>query len=192
MINPSEVGKAGEMVRLRTLESIWIQGKLRMWGRWSYIGGGSDGNMFNQLLTSGKITKKAINEALRRMKKAGISKPELEAFFREILEGKNKSGLAFCTDEEAMVVNSVLSEILIRSGNKRLYDLIEDRYIKRLSKKAMARDLNEKHPEWCLRTCESRIDVWLNFAESMLYAPMCDAFGTNSDRFYLNACAESA
>ncbi|MEX5292826.1 DUF1133 family protein [Citrobacter portucalensis] len=192
MINPSEVGKAGEMVRLRTLESIWIQGKLRMWGRWSYIGGGSGGNMFNQLLASGKITKTAINEALRRMKKAGISKPELEAFFREILEGKNKSGLAFCTDEEAMVVNSVLSEILIRSGNKRLYDLIEDRYIKRLSKKAMARDLNEKRPEWCLRTCESRIDVWLNFAESMLYAPMCDAFGTNSDRFYLNACAESA
>ena len=192
MINPSEVGKNGEMLRLRTLESIWIQGKLRMWGRWSYIGGGSGANMFNQLLASGKITKKAINEALRRMKKAGISKPELEAFFREILEGKNKSGLAFCTDEEAMVVNSVLSEILIRSGNKRLYDLIEDRYIKRLSKKAMARDLNEKHPEWCLRTCESRIDVWLNFAESMLYAPMCDAFGTNSDRFYLNACAESA
>lgn len=192
MINPSEVGKNGEMLRLRTLESIWIQGKLRMWGRWSYIGGGSGGNMFNQLLASGKITKKAINEALRRMKKAGISKPELEAFFREILEGKNKSGLAFCTDEEAMVVNSVLSEILIRSGNKRLYDLIEDRYIKRLSKKAMARDLNEKHPEWCLRTCESRIDVWLNFAESMLYAPMCDALGTNSDRFYLNACAESA
>lgn len=69
------------------------------------------------------------------MKKAGISKPELEAFFREILEGKNKSGPAFCTDEEAMVVNSVLSEILIRSGNKRLYDLIEDRYIKRLSKR---------------------------------------------------------
>ncbi|HBR0324705.1 TPA: DUF1133 family protein, partial [Klebsiella pneumoniae] len=38
MINPSEVGKAGEMVRLKTLEAIWIQGKLRMWGRWSYIG----------------------------------------------------------------------------------------------------------------------------------------------------------
>ena len=31
MINPSEVGKAGEMVRLKTLEAIWIQGKLRMW-----------------------------------------------------------------------------------------------------------------------------------------------------------------
>ncbi|TKU56835.1 DUF1133 family protein [Citrobacter sp. wls712] len=192
MINPSEVGKSGEMVRLRTLESIWIQGKLRMWGRWSYIGGGSGGNMFNQLLASGKITKTAINEALRRMKKAGISKPELEAFFKEIQEGNNKSGLAFCTDEEALAINAVLSEILVQSGHKKLYALIEDRYIKRLSKKAMARDLNEKHPEWCLRTCESRIDVWLNVAESMLYKPMCDVFGTNSNRFYLNSCAESA
>ncbi|ATM36009.1 hypothetical protein CRN23_04015 [Klebsiella pneumoniae] len=27
MINPSEVGKAGEMVRLKTLEAIWIQGR---------------------------------------------------------------------------------------------------------------------------------------------------------------------
>ncbi|MDM2792041.1 DUF1133 family protein [Citrobacter sp. Cpo114] len=192
MINPSEVGKSGEMVRLRTLESIWIQGKLRMWGRWSYIGGGSGGNMFNQLLASGKITKTAINEALRRMKNAGISKPELEAFFKEIQEGNNKSGLAFCTDEEALAINAVLCGVLVQSGHKKLYALIEDRYIKRLSKKAMARNLNEKHPEWCLRTCESRIDVWLNVAESMLYKPMCDTFGTNSDRFYLNSCAESA
>ena len=192
MINPSEIGKTGEMVRLRTLESIWVQGKLRMWGRWSYIGGGSGGNMFNQLLASGKITKTAIKEALRRMKKAGISKPELEAFFKEIQQGQNKSGLAFCTDEEARTINAVLSEVLVQSGQKNLYALIEDRYIKRLSKKAMARDLNKKHPEWCLRTCESRIDVWLNVAESMLYKPMCDAFGTNGDRFRLNSCAESA
>lgn len=192
MINPSEVGKAGEMVRLRTLESIWIQGKLRMWGRWSYIGGGTGGNMFNQLLASGKITKTAINEALRRMKKAGISKPELEAFFKEILEGKNKSGLAFCSDEEALKIDSVISAELLRADNTGLHKLIEDRYIYRMSKKAMARALNEKHPEWCLRTCESRIDVWLSLAESVLYRPMCDAFGTNGDRFYLNDCAESA
>ncbi|MEF3214350.1 DUF1133 family protein [Klebsiella pneumoniae] len=192
MINPSEVGKAGEMVRLKTLEAIWIQGKLRMWGRWSYIGGGSGGNMFNQLLASGKITKTAINDALRRMKKSGITKPELEAFFCEILAGKNKSGLAFCTDEEGLIIDSVLSAQLVRSGNKALYKLIKDRYVYRMSKKAMAKELNEKHPEWCLRTCESRIDVWLNLAESMLYAPMCDTFGTNGDRFYLNSCAESA
>ncbi|MCZ0878849.1 DUF1133 family protein [Raoultella ornithinolytica] len=189
MINPSEVGKSGEMVRLRTLESIWIQGKLRMWGRWSYIGGGSGGNMFNQLLASGKITKTAINDALRRMKKSGITKPELEAFLKEILNGKNKSGLAFCTDEEGLKIDSVLSAELVRSGNKGLYKLIKDRYVYRMSKKAMAKELNEKHPEWCLRTCESRVDVWLNLAESMLYAPMCDMFGTNGDRFYLNSCA---
>ncbi|HHC2597320.1 TPA: DUF1133 family protein, partial [Klebsiella pneumoniae] len=163
-----------------------------MWGRWSYIGGGSGGNMFNQLLASGKITKTAINDALRRMKKSGITKPELEAFFKEILSGKNKSGLAFCTDEEGLIIDSVLSAQLVRSGNKALYQLIRDRYVCRMSKKAMAKELNEKHPEWCLRTCESRIDVWLNLAESMLYAPMCDALGTNGDRFYLNSCAKSA
>lgn len=192
MINPSEVGKAGEMVRLRTLESIWIQGKLRMWGRWSYIGGGSGGNMFNQLLASSKITKTAINDALRRIKKSGISKPELEAFFKEILEGKQKSSLAFCTDDEAMIIDAVMSEVLVRSGNEKLQAVIEKRYVRRLSKKAIARELNEKHPEWCLRTCESRIDVWLNVAESMLYRPMCDAFGTNANKFYLNSCAENA
>ncbi len=126
------------------------------------------------------------------MKKSGITKPELEAFFKEILSGKNKSGLAFCTDEEGLKIDSVLSTELVRSGNKALYKLIKDRYVYRMSKKAMAKELNEKHPEWCLRTCESRIDVWLNLAESMLYAPMCDAFGTNSDRFYLNSCVGSA
>lgn len=128
MINPSEVGKAGEMVRLKTLEAIWIQGKLRMWGRWSYIGGGSGGNMFNQLLASGKVTKTAINEALRRMKKSGISKPELEAFFREILAGKNKSGLAFCTDDEGLLIDKVLGAVLITGGHKELYHLLVDHY----------------------------------------------------------------
>jgi hypothetical protein len=112
MINPSEVGKSGEMVRLRTLESIWVQGKLRMWGRWSYIGGGSGGNMFNQL-ASGKITKTAINDALRRMKKSGITKPELEAYLREILDSKNKSGLAFCSDEEGLKVDGVIASVLM-------------------------------------------------------------------------------
>lgn len=192
MINPSEVGKSGEMIRLRTLESIWIQGKLRMWGRWSYIGGGSGGNMFNQLLASGKITKTAINDALRRMKKSGITKPELEAFFKEILSGKNKSGLAFCTDEEGLKIDSVLSTELVRSGNKALYKLIKDRYVYRMSKKAMAKELNEKHPDWCFMTCRRRVDAWISLAESMLYAPMCDAFGTNGDRFYLQSEPETA
>lgn len=57
MINPSTTGKGGEMLRLNTLESVWIQGKLRMWGRWSYIGSGSVGHMFNNLLASKKSVK---------------------------------------------------------------------------------------------------------------------------------------
>ncbi|MGR7274669.1 DUF1133 family protein [Klebsiella aerogenes] len=192
MINPSEVGKSGEMVRLRTLESIWIQGKLRMWGRWSYIGGGSGGNMFNQLLASGKITKTAINEALRRMKKSGISKPELEAFFREILEGKNKSGLSFCTDDEGLKIDGVLGAVIVSPGHKALYDVLVEIYRLRKSKRHIAEELQEKHPEWCYMTCRRRVDTWLSLAESMLYAPMCDAFDTNGDRFYLLSEPETA
>ena len=192
MINPSEVGKSGEMVRLRTLESIWIQGKLRMWGRWSYIGGGSGGNMFNQLLASGKITKTAINEALRRMKKTGITKPELEAYFREILSGKNKSGLAFCTDDEGLKIDGVLGAVIVSPGHKALYDVLVERYRLRKSKRRIAEELQDKHPEWCFMTCRRRVDAWLSLAESMLYAPMCDAFGTNGDRFKLHSEQESA
>ncbi|HDS6977512.1 TPA: DUF1133 family protein, partial [Escherichia coli] len=115
MINPSEIGKTGEMVRLRTLESIWVQGKLRMWGRWSYISGGTSGNMFNQLLVSSKITKTAINDALRRMKKSGITKPELEAYLREILNSKNKSSLAFCSDDEGLKIDGVIASVLMNN-----------------------------------------------------------------------------
>lgn len=192
MINPSEVGKSGEMVRLRTLESIWIQGKLRMWGRWSYIGGGSGGNMFNQLLASGKITKTAINDALRRMKKSGITKPELEAFLKEILSGKNKSGLSFCTDDEGLLIDRVLGAILIANEHKGLYSVLVDHYRLRKSKRRIAEELQGKHPEWCFMTCRRRVDTWISLAESMLYTPMCDAFGTNGDRFYLQSEPETA
>ncbi|HID8938211.1 TPA: DUF1133 family protein [Enterobacter hormaechei] len=192
MINPSEVGKSGEMVRLRTLESIWVQGKLRMWGRWSYIGGGSGGNMFNQLLASGKITKTAINDALRRMKKSGITKPELEAYLREILDSKNKSGLAFCSDEEGLKVDSVIASALMNDEYRGLYGVIVDRHRLRKSKLQMANELNAKHPDWTLITCRRRIDTWVSLAESILYAPLCDAFGTNSDRFKLQGEQESA
>ncbi|MGL5599469.1 MAG: DUF1133 family protein [Silvania sp.] len=192
MINPSEVGKAGETVRLRTLESIWIQGKLRMWGRWSYIGGGSGGNMFNQLLASSTITKTAINDALRRMKKSGISKPELEAYLRAILDSKNKSGLAFCSDEEGLRVDGVIASVLMNDDYRSLYGVIVDRHRLRKSKLQMANELQAKHPDWTLITCRRRIDTWLSLAESILYAPVCDAFGTNGDRFQLQNEQESA
>ncbi|WP_410967731.1 DUF1133 family protein, partial [Salmonella sp. SAL4452] len=78
----------------------------------SYIGGGKTGNMFNQLLASKKLTKTAINDALRRMKKAGLEKPELEVFLREMINGKQKSWLAHCTDTEALIIDRVVGEVL--------------------------------------------------------------------------------
>jgi len=187
MIHAAEVGKAGEHARLRTLESVWIQGKLRMWGRWSYIGGGSAGNMFNQLLTSKTVSKSAINEALRRMKKAGISKPELEVFLREMLNGKNKSGLAFCSDDEGLKIDGVISAVLTSQGHDGLLGVLAQRYRWQKSKRQMAEELQERHPDWGYMTCRRRIDMWLSLAESMLYRPMCDAFGTNGERFYLQS-----
>ncbi len=187
MIHAAEVGKAGEHARLRTLESVWIQGKLRMWGRWSYIGGGSAGNMFNQLLSSKMVSKTAINEALRRMKNAGISKPELEEFLREMLAGKNKSSLAFCSDEEGLKIDGVISAVLTSQGHDGLVGVLAQRYRCRKSKRQMAEELQEQHPDWSYMTCRRRIDMWLSLAESMLYRPMCDAFGANSEGFYLQS-----
>lgn len=77
MIYPSTSGKPDETFRLRTLESVWIQGKLRMWGRWSHIGGGTGGDMFNALLASKKVSKTAIQQVLRHLKASGLSKDEL-------------------------------------------------------------------------------------------------------------------
>lgn len=190
MIYPTATGKSGELIRLNTLESAMVQGRLKMWGRWSYIGGGKAGNMFNQLLINKKITKTAINEALRRMKKAGISKPELELFLQEMLTGNKKSHLAHCTDSEALIIDRVVGETFI--DNPAIIELLHERYDgKGKPKKALARDLNEKHPEWCLRTCESRIDTWLHVAERALYAPLCNAFGVDAGRFTYNKTEKS-
>ncbi|EHK3412986.1 DUF1133 family protein [Escherichia coli] len=175
MIYPEITGKSGEHLRLKTLEAVWIQGKLRMWGRWSYTGGGKTGNMFNQLLTSKKLTKTAINEALRRIRESGIDKPELEAFLREMIAGRQKSWLSHCTDAEALRIDGVISKALARYPG--LIDILRQRYEGRgMSKRKMAELLNEVHPEWCYATCRNRIDMWLRIAEFILYPLMRDAF----------------
>ncbi|MBW5818889.1 DUF1133 family protein [Yersinia kristensenii] len=176
MIYPDSLGvvNAQEM-RLRTLESIWIQGKLRMWGRWSYIGEGKAGNMFNHLLATQKITKTAIKEALRRIKKAGISKPELESFLQDMMNSKQKSYLAHCTDTEALIIDRVIGGVLKEHPD--LIYLLHQRYDGRgMSKLKMAEILKEVHPEWSIVTCRRRIDQWLGIAEYMLYMPMRYAF----------------
>ncbi|HGU5428112.1 TPA: DUF1133 family protein, partial [Klebsiella pneumoniae] len=70
--------------------------------------------------------------------------------------------------------------------------LLVEHYRLRKSKRRIAEELYEKHPDWCFMTCRRRVDTWLSLAESMLYAPMCDAFGTNGDRFYLQSEPETA
>ncbi|UJY49022.1 DUF1133 family protein [Escherichia coli] len=171
MIYPTNTGKSGEHLRLTTLESVWIQGKLRMWGRWSYIGGGKPGNMFNQLLASKKLTKTAINEALRRIRESGIDKPELEAFLREMIAGRQKSWLSHCTDAEALRIDGVISEVLAEHPG--LIDILRQRYEGRgMSKRKMAQQLNKYRPGWSLKTCRNRIDAWLGVAEHILYIPM--------------------
>ncbi|WXP42627.1 DUF1133 family protein (plasmid) [Escherichia coli] len=175
MIYPEITGKSGEHLRLNTLEAVWIQGKLRMWGRWSYIGGGKSGNMFNRLLVSKKLTKTAVNEVLRSMKKSGLEKPELEAFFRDMTRGKQKSWLSHCTDTEALIIDCVISEVLGEYPG--LINILRQRYEGRgMSKRKMAECLNRTHPEWCFSTCEKRIAGWLAVAEHMLYVPMHDSF----------------
>lgn len=180
MIYPDSTGKEGEHFRLSTLESVWIQGKLRMWGRWSYIGDGKSGNMFNQLLVTKQPTKTAIREALRLMKRSGINKPELAGYFEEIINGKQKSWLAHCTDAEALKIDGVISEVLAEHPG--LIDVLRQRYKGRgMSKLRMAKRLNEMKPEWSLKTCRNRIGAWLNIAEYMLFLPARVAFRHFSD-----------
>lgn len=109
----------------------------------------------------------------------------LARYLREILDSKNKSGLEFCSDEEGLKVDGVIASVLMKDNYRSLYGVIVDRHRLHKSKLRMANELNAKHPDWTLITCRRRIDTWVSLAESILYAPLCDAFGTNSDRFKL-------
>lgn len=93
---------------------------------------------------------------------------------------------------ESFVGSRKHNGLLMNDDYRSLYSVIVDRYRLRKSKLQMANELQAKHPDWPLITCRRRIDTWLSLAESILYAPVCDAFGTNSDRFKLQSEQESA
>lgn len=175
MIYPSTTGKAdGNEIRLRTLESVWIQGKLRMWGRWSHIGGGSYGNMFNHLLARKKITKTAIKQALRILKKSGVEQYELESFLKSMITANQKCHLAFCTDDEALLIDKAIGKAL--GDYPFMIRTLQERYIGHgKSKHRMAIELHKVHPEWSLRTCRNRIDQWLCMAEYLLFIHLHEA-----------------
>lgn len=181
MIYPTASGKMDPLIRLNPLESAMVQGRLKMWGRWSYIGGGRSGNIFNQLLSSPRIDSRSAKAILHQLREAGVEKGDLASFLHEMLEKRQSSPLAHCTDEEALIVDSVVGRVL--AHQQALIELLHQRYDGRgKSKRTLAQTLHQRHPEWSFPTCRNRIDTWLVMAESQLYPPLCEAFGLDADR----------
>lgn len=170
---------------LRTLERVWIQGKLKMWGRWSSVNECPEApDMFKKLLKKYVITQNDLGNVLNKLKRIGCSR-ELESWIENMMRESLRSSLTFCTDDEALVMDRVIASVLI--NDQSLRHLIERHYLDRVSMRDLADELNENHPDWSYSTCRRRIKTWLSVAEYMLYQPMSDAFKLNSGRFYLNS-----
>ncbi|MDF7787808.1 DUF1133 family protein [Pantoea stewartii] len=186
MIYPSTTGKAdGKDLRLRTMESVWLQGKLKMWGRWATYSDMPEAvNMFKRMLSRGKITHDDLVKAMRKLRKAGISNIELEQWMLQMQEESVVSSLVFCSNEEGALMDKVIGTTLINTPG--LLSIIKQRYLGRGKKQSeIARDLNDYHPEWSYSTCQRRVSAWLNAGEYALYLPLNDAFNLDSKRFSL-------
>lgn len=176
---------AGGEFELRTLERVWIQGKLKMWGRWSAISECLEApDMFKKLLKKYVITQNDLSNVLKKLKRIGCSK-ELDAWVENMMRESLRSSLTFCTDDEALAMDRVIASVLI--NDQPLRHLVERHYRDRVSMRDLAGELNENHPDWSYSTCRRRIKTWLSVAEYMLYQPMNDAFELNAKRFYLNS-----
>lgn len=186
MIYPDSIGPGGIEIRLKNLECVWIQGKLKMWGRWSSYSEMPEAvNMFKRLMASGRIDHDDISKALNQLRKSGCSTDELAVWMNESLRESTKSSLVFCTDSEGIMMNRVIGTEMLKYPG--LLGVLKARYMGRgKSKRTIASDLNDTHPEWSFKTCQRRVDVWLSVAESILYLPMNDAFGHNPNRFSID------
>ncbi|MCW8110141.1 DUF1133 family protein [Yersinia intermedia] len=183
MIYPTTCGKAdGNELHLNTLELIWLKGKLKMWGRWSRIArtGGSQG-VFSRLLATQQITKAALKAAISQLRKSGLSKDELFEIFGDLNNPKAHSNLFYCTDDEGLLMDSVVG--LVLQSTPGLIGILQQHYIHKKKRYTMAEEMQEAHPELSISTCRRRIDVWVNTAEYMLYRPMSDAFDKDIKRF---------
>lgn len=176
MIYPSEVEKLNVEGSLNTLEKMWVQGRLKMWGRWAYIGKGKTNSIFNKIICSEPITRKALTRILYDLKQAGITQSELTEYFRQILDSQLKSKLVFCSDDEALTTDRVIGDVL--SATPCFVNIVHKRYYGRgKSIRQMAIEMQNEYTELSEMTCRRRITQWLNIAEYMLYQPMCQAFG---------------
>ncbi|WP_368937557.1 DUF1133 family protein [Proteus terrae] len=175
MIYPLTVGKGEEHLKLRTLESVWIRGRLKMWGRWAAFSKvPSATSMFNQLLEEPTITKKALKDAINRMHTSGLSKETLLMFLEEFKDKKTLSSMWFCSDTEGGEMDKVICEVM--NADAGLLNILKQHYVYKKSKHEIALELCEKDGRYCLRTYQDRVKAWLNVAEFMLYRPMCDRF----------------
>ncbi|WP_426466572.1 DUF1133 family protein [Proteus mirabilis] len=175
MIYPETSGKSGEYLRLRTLESTWIRGRLKMWGYWAAFSKSPQAaGIFQRLLSDPKITKKALKDAMRRMKKSGLSKETLQLFLEEYQNKKTLSNMWFCSDTEGGEMDKVICEVM--NADAGLLNILKQHYVYKKSKHEIALELCEKDGRYCLRTYQDRVKAWLNVAEFMLYRPMCDRF----------------
>lgn len=175
MIYPLTVGKGEEHLKLRTLESVWIRGRLKMWGRWAaFSKAPSATSMFNQLLEEPTITKKALRDAINRMHTSGLSKETLLMFLDEFKDKKTLSSMWFCSDTEGGEMDKVICEVM--NADAGLLNILKQHYVYKKSKHEIALELCEKDGRYCLRTYQDRVKAWLNVAEFMLYRPMCDRF----------------
>jgi hypothetical protein len=172
-------------LRLRTLESVWIQGKLKMWWRWvTYSDMPEAVNMFKRMLSRGKVTREDLVKAIKELRKSGCSNNELENWMFQLQEEGVLSNLVFCTNEEGALMDKVIGATLINSPG--LLSILKARYLGRGKKQSeIARELNEVHPEWSWRTSQRRVSTWLNASEYALYLPMNDAFNLNREIFSL-------
>lgn len=175
MIYPLTVGKGEEHFKLRTLESVWIRGRLKMWGRWAAFSKvPSATSMFNQLLEEPTITKKALKDAINRMQTTGLSKETLLMFLEALKDKKTLSSMWFCSDAEGGEMDKVICEVMNTDGG--LLNILKQHYVYKKSKHEIALELCDKDDRYCLRTYQDRVKAWLNVAEFMLYRPMCDRF----------------
>lgn len=168
---------------LRTLEKTWLQGKLKMWGRWSAINECPQApDMFKKLLKRYVVTHNDLSNVLKKLRRIGCSK-ELELWMENMMRESLRSSLTFCTDDEALLMDRTIATVF--RDDQPLRGLIVKHYRERQSQRDLAGELHEQNPEWSYSTCRRRISKWLSVAEYMLYQPMNDAFQLNAKRFYL-------
>lgn len=172
--------------QLRTLESAWLQGKLKMWGRWSAIDTCPEApDMFKKLLKKYVITRNDLSNVLKKLQRMGCATDSLTIWIKRMIEESLHSSLVFCTDDEALRMDRVIATVFI--NDQPLRRIIERHYRDRVSMRDLADELHEQNPEWSYSTCRRRIKTWLTVAEYMLYRPMNDAFNLNAERFYLKS-----